>query len=228
MTQVLNNYFAKCATNCCAIVLLLCVVVGWSGSSLAAEGTDATLQDLQSQWAIANYELEGKAQKSAFETLLDTADQAVANDPKNPSLLIWRGIIKSTYAGVKGGLGALKYAKAAKADLEASIAIDPSALSGSAYTSLGTLYAQVPGWPIGFGNDDKAEKLLKKALELNPDGIDPNYFYAEFLRDEKNYQAAEQFYLKALNAPARPGREVADKGRRAEISAALEKLDKKK
>jgi hypothetical protein len=57
------------------------------------------------------------------------------------------------------------------------MAIDPRALQGSAYTSLGSLYYQVPGWPIGFGDDKRAEAMLLKALEINPDGIDPNYFY---------------------------------------------------
>jgi Tfp pilus assembly protein PilF len=49
----------------------------------------------------------------------------------------------------------------------------------------GALYYQVPGWPIGFGDKDKANELLKKALALNPDGIDPNYFYGDFLLKEK-------------------------------------------
>ena len=35
---------------------------------------------------------------------------------------------------------------------------------GSAYTSLGTLYFKVPGWPVGFGDEEKAEELLRKAL----------------------------------------------------------------
>ena len=61
-------------------------------------------------------------------------------------------------------------------------------LNGSVYTSLGSLYYQVPGWPIGFGSDKKAESYLKKALAVNPDGMDPNYFYGDFmLQEKKNY-----------------------------------------
>ncbi len=47
--------------------------------------------------------------------------------------------------------------------MDQSISIDGSVLQGSAYTSLGTLYYQVPGWPIGFGDDEKAEELLEQA-----------------------------------------------------------------
>ena len=62
----------------------------------------------------------------------------------------------------------------------------------------------MPGWPIGFGNDEKARELLDKALALNPDGIDPNYFLGDFLYRKGDYAAARQALDKALKAPARP------------------------
>lgn len=52
--------------------------------------------------------------------------------------------------------------KEAKVLLEQVIEKAPETLDGSAYTSLGSLYYQVPGWPIGFGDDDKAEKCCIK------------------------------------------------------------------
>jgi len=184
-----------------------------------------TVQDavvyLQTEWAIDNYQLTGKAQKESFKTLIERADQKITAHPDTAELYIWRGIIKSTYAGVKGGLGALKYAKSAKADLEKALELDPVALQGSAYTSLGTLYFNVPGWPVGFGNDDEAEKYLKKALLINPDGIDPNYFYGDFLRNERRYDEAKGYMEKALQAEPRVGRALADQGRRKEIKQAL-------
>ena len=68
---------------------------------------------------------------------------------------------------------------------------------------------------------DKAEELLSKALEISPNGIDANYFYAQFKEEQKDYKAAREYYLAAQAADPRPGREVADAGRQAEISAAL-------
>ena len=61
-----------------------------------------------------------------------------------------------------------------------ALKIIDKAFSGSAYTSLGTLYFKAPSWPISFGDDKKAEVMLKQALAINPDGIDSNFFYAEF------------------------------------------------
>lgn len=189
-----------------------------------SDNGQAQLQQLQTRWAEINYETPQKQREAAFATLVTQADAALASEPRAPELLIWRGIILSTQAGAKGGLGALGLVKQAKASLEQALAIDPKALAGSAYTSLGSLYYQVPGWPIGFGDDEQAEKMLKQALAINPNGLDPNYFYGDFLQRQKRYEQARAALEKALAAKDRPGRELADQGRRAEATALLQQV----
>ena len=105
--------------------------------------------------------------------------------------------------------------------------LDANALQGSAYTSLGTLYDQVPGWPIGFGDADMADQLLRKALQINPEGIDSNYFWADHLYRQKRYAEASAALHKALQAAPRPGRELADQGRRGDINALLSAIKDK-
>ncbi|MDO7635607.1 MAG: hypothetical protein MUQ60_06815 [Porticoccaceae bacterium] len=173
------------------------------------------------RWAEINYLLEGDEKETAFELLVAESEIFIESNKESAELLIWSAIVKSSYAGAKGGLGALGLAKAAKAEFEAAMKIDADALDSSAYTSLGILYHSVPGWPIGFGDSKKAEALLRKGVENNPTGIDNNFFYANFLADEKDYEKAEEYYLRAQAAPPRPGRDIADKGRQAEIDLAL-------
>lgn len=184
----------------------------------------ATVDQLRGQWAHIRYETASDAQQPAMEQLKATADASVAAEPKNAGLLIWDGIITSTLAGLKGGLGALSLAKEARDRLQLAETLQPGALEGSALTSLGALYYQVPGWPIGFGNKDKARSSLQAALKLDPAGIDPNYFYADFLFEQGDLAGARAAAERALAAPLRPGREVADNGRRAEIRALLGKI----
>ncbi len=193
-------------------------------TTLFAQTNADVLAGLQTDWATANYELTGDKQIKAYEALIDRANAAVANDPKSAELLVWNGIIKSAFAGVRGGLGALSYAKQARKSLEASMDIDDKVLDGSAYASLGTLYSNVPGWPVGFGSDKKAVKLLQKALEINPDGIDPNFFYADHLLRNKEFAAAEKYLLKAQKAAPRSDQLVADAGRQKMILVALDEV----
>ena len=113
--------------------------------------------------------------------------------------------------------------KQAKALYEQAIQIDGNALDGSAYNSLGVLYYKVPGWPVGFGDKAKARELLAKALAINPKGIDANYFYGEYLLETRQPDEAMAYLERALQAPARPGRTLADAGRRDEAKALLDK-----
>lgn len=201
-------------------LFLLAVMLSFSASAEVMQA----VSELQHHWAEANYQLKGKAQQARFEALLKEADAVVQANPASAEALIWRGIVQSSYAGVKGGLGALGLAKAARSDFEQALKMNDKALAGSAYTSLGTLYFKVPGWPLGFGDNDKAEQLLKQALVINPDGIDSNYFYGVFMLDQRQYKKAEQYLLKARQAPARPDRPLADMGRQLEITDALQQV----
>jgi tetratricopeptide (TPR) repeat protein len=198
------------------------------GAQAQTQTLESGLADVQAGWATANYQTAtGDPKVAAFDALSKQADALVQAYPGRAEPLIWEGIVLSTYAGAKGGLGALSLAKQSRAALEAAMKIDPNALQGSAYTSLGTLYYKVPGFPLGFGDKKKARQYLERALAINPDGIDPNYFYGEFLFGQDEYGQALDHLQKALNAPARPGREVADEGRRKEIRDLMARVQTK-
>ncbi|CAG0979968.1 hypothetical protein MTYP_01704 [Methylophilaceae bacterium] len=194
----------------------------------ADEKLDADIAQLQHDWAKANYHTGKDAQEAAFKALAERANQVTGRHANAPEALIWEAIILSGYAKAKGGLGALKQAEKARDLLLLAEKIDPQALQGSAYTTLGSLHYKVPGWPIGFGDKKKARAYLEKALQINPDGIDPNYFYADFLSGQGEYDQALQYYARALAAPPRPGREDADAGRRQEIETGMELARRKR
>jgi len=193
----------------------------------ATEPLPEALLQLQQGWARANYATPEKQQEETFDKLVKEADKLTGQYPGQAEPLVWKAIILSTEAGVVGGLGALGKAKAARKLLEQAESIDAGTLQGSVYTSLGSLYYKVPGWPIGFGDDDKAGELLKKALSINPDGIDPNYFYADYLFDQGDYVDARKYAEHALKAAPRKDRPLADQGRHRDIQALLVKLQDK-
>ena len=203
--------------------VLLFVVFTAIGTCHADEAGD--IASLQTRWAEAKYQVQKTQQESAFAKLAADAESLRKAHPTAPAYAAWEGIIRATYAGAKGGLGALGEAKRAKVLFEQAIKLDPQ--SSSAYTSLGSLYYQVPGWPIGFGDDDKAKELLLRGLQLDPDGIDANYFYGDYLLQDDDYAGALGAFEKALAAAPRPGRESADAGRRAEIAEKLAETRRK-
>jgi tetratricopeptide (TPR) repeat protein len=205
--------------------VLLCLMFLRSGAFAAMEDEVGRVRQ---QWEHIKYELPAAEQERALETLLQQAQKVAGQYPGSAEAAIWHGIVEATYAGAKGGLGALSAAKNARKSFEQALTLDQSALQGAAYTSLGSLYYQVPGWSIGFGDDTKARELLQKGLALNPDGIDPNYFYADYLYRTGDYAGAEAAIDKALRAAPRRGRELADEGRRKEAQELLQKVRAKK
>jgi tetratricopeptide (TPR) repeat protein len=184
---------------------------------------DDAVTELQREWEVVRYQVPAADKLPRWEALAAKAHTVSAQYATHSEPLIWEGIILSTWAGDKGGLGALGLVKDAKKLYEKAIEINPQALDGSAYSSLGVLYFKVPGWPVGFGDKDKAKTLLEKALQINPQGIDPNFFYAEYLIETKQPRVAVTYLEKALNAPARSGRQIADAGRREEVLTLLKK-----
>lgn len=207
--------------------LVAVLLAAWATVPVAAAGDfDAELASIQSQWAEINYATaEKKKALDGFAALAERASAFVAANPDRAEPLVWEGIILSSWAGRKGGLGALKLAKQARERLESAEALDPQALQGSVYTSLGALYYKVPGWPLGFGDEARARAYLQKALVMNPDGIDPNFFFGDFLLERRDYAMARKYLERALAAPDRDGRALADEGRRAEIRARLDQIE---
>lgn len=200
-----------------SLLALSVPLTGWTAP------VDDAVAELQREWEVIRYQTPASERSRRFEVLAEKARQVSATHAGRSEPLVWEGIIVSSLAGEKGGLGALSLAKQAKALYEQAIGINGKALDGSAYNSLGVLYYKVPGWPLAFGDKAKAEELLKKALEINPSGIDSNYFYGEFLIENKRVAEGIAYLERALQAPPRSGRQIADSGRREETRALLAK-----
>ena len=66
----------------------------------------ADIKPLQQRWAEVNYQLDQDKREQAFADLLTQADAVVAANADKAEAYIWRGIITSSYAGAKGGIGA--------------------------------------------------------------------------------------------------------------------------
>jgi len=200
----------------------------FSANTAFAETTplNASIEKLQHAWAKANYQTPEKDREAALKKLVEEAHQVTTANLGRAEPLIWEGIITSTLAKYQSVFSAGGTAKAARDLLLAAEKIDANALDGSALTSLGSLYYKVPRFG-SFGDYDKAREYLERALKVNPNGIDQNYFYADFLLERGEHAKALEYLKKALNAPARPGREDADAGRKADIQEGIKKIEQK-
>lgn len=207
-------------TLACALAAMLTVATPSVASASMADDVAA----LNHSWAHITYEVKGSStQTRALDKLARQADAVVARYPGKAEPLVWQGIIVSEQANRANIFHKLGLAKRARDILARAYSINPRAADGGAAMSLGVLYYKVPGSPIGFGDDDKARQLLRQALAIDPNGLDANYFYGDFLLDQGNKAGARSYLLKALRAPTDASRPAWDAGRRREVRALLAK-----
>ncbi len=198
------------------------------GLALASDNPamDQDLARLEHEWARIVYQIADSGDKSdEIEALAVEAAAVVQRYPGRAEPLIWDGIITSEEAAQASMFSALGYAESARDLFFAAEKIDPNALKGAIPMSLGTLYYRVPGSPVGFGDDDKARAYLEQAMTMDPDGLDANYFYGDFLMEQDEYARARDVLSHGLEAPYNSDRPVWDAGRRAEIRALLAKAN---
>jgi len=134
----------------------------------APDDLDQGIRALQNDWAVIQYQTPANQREARFEALSQQAHALTARFAAKAEPHIWEGIILSSWAGAKGGLGALGLAKQAKAEYETAIQIDSKALGGSALNSLGVLYYKVPGWPVGFGDNKKSRSPVAAGIGDEP------------------------------------------------------------
>ena len=189
---------------------------------------DAALHAIAQEWAEITFRMTDEDQQAKrMDALVHQAEALHRRFPGRAEPLIWQAVVTSSEARYSGGFGALGYAKRARSLFETAGRIDYRALAGAVPTSLGALYYKVPGFPLGFGDDDKARGYLEQALQISPSGLDSNFFYGDFLYEQEDYAKAATVLQRALAAAPHPDRPVWDAGRRAEARALLAKIHEK-
>jgi tetratricopeptide (TPR) repeat protein len=200
---------------------------------IAAEGPalNADVLHLALDWEHIKFQVEDRdLQEKQMAGLAQRAAEIAQRYQGRSEAQIWLGIIISEQASMASENGspfkALGFAKQARDILEKVEKTDPVTLDAGAPTSLGVLYYRVPGFPVGFGDTAKARQLLQEAIANAPNGLDANYFYGDFLYEQKEYSAAEKVLQHALTLPPHPERPIWDKSRRLVMQELLAKMNK--
>lgn len=192
--------------------------------SVALADINSDVKAVNDGWAHITYQVQGSStQTKALDQLAKQANILVSRYPGKAEPLLWAGIVTSEQANRANFFHKLGLATRARDLIAKAYAIDPRAANGGAALSLGVLYYKVPGSPLAWGDDARAGKLLKQALAIDPDGLDSNYFYGDYLLDQGDKAGARAYLQKALRAPHDPNRPVWDAGRRREVRDLLAK-----
>jgi tetratricopeptide (TPR) repeat protein len=211
------------------VLAAVCALTFATCASAQDSQFQAEIDGLGKAWAHVNYEIKDpRAEAGEAQALAAKAGELARRYPDRAEPLAWQALILLSEADARHNMRSLELTRTAKHLLERAARIDPNAIGpGSIYANLGSLYAQVPGFPIAFGDPGKARAYFDKAVAASPGGLDANYFYADFLYRQGDHARAIQALERALSAPARPGRDLADRGRKWEASVLLTRIRRK-
>lgn len=189
----------------------------WAAPAMVTSAASAAAH-IENRWVDIRYVMTDTRERlAAARALRDETAALREAHPDDLEIKFWHAMVLLLEAEYKRDLGSLKVVREAKRLFEEIDAEDPRLLDGRVQTGLAMLYSGVPGWPIAFGDDKKAEAHFRKALEINPRGQEANYLYADFLLGKKKSSEAIGYFETALRAPIRPDHARAEEFRRHEV-----------
>jgi tetratricopeptide (TPR) repeat protein len=94
--------------------------------------------------------------------------QAIGRDPRSAAGHYYLGMNLGQLARTKS-LGALKLVREMEQEFKRARELDERFDHGGADRNLGLLYLEAPGWPASIGSKGKAQRHLRRAVELFPD-----------------------------------------------------------
>ncbi len=195
--------------------------------TIAPVGARAAPDDLgvlEGRWAVLKYEQADAPDRIARAEALERETAELAGrDPRAETRLLQANALMLT-AEFLHSTTSLKKVRAARDLLVETDQVQPN--NAAVLSTLGSIYYEVPGWPIAFGDRKKAEDYLRRAIAIDPEGRDTNFFMGDMLMETGRAAQATAYLERALAVASQDS--VGARGRRAEVVAALEKAKRKR
>ena len=185
----------------------------------------------EAYWKIARvafwtgqHEKDSEKKAAIFRDAIDYAKLAVDADKEGVAGHFWLALLYGLFGESKGIVQSLHLIEPMKTELEWVVAHDEKFEAGGAHRILGMLYHKLPG--IKGGDDDKAEKHLRRAVELAPGFFTNHLLLAQLLVERGKKEEAKKILAAAMELKdgAEWGPEL--KEDRAEAKKLLEALAK--
>jgi tetratricopeptide (TPR) repeat protein len=200
--------------------------------AIASASAFATTPDLDQELAalaresdIAKFETaDGDPRFKAFEALQQHAAKVTKQYPGRAEPVIWEAWAIIEQSVVLKNFHTLGLLKQSRNKLEAALAINPN--NSDANSTLGSLYFNVPIWPLSFGDKKKGRALHQKALAVDPMSSWKNLDYAKCLFKDDDYLGAVKYATITAHTPMRPGSKR-DASTTAEAEALIVKAKEK-
>lgn len=158
-----------------------------------------SVDQLYNDWQNSTLFINGSHDTSTLQSLVKRGQKLCKSQAENANACALNGMIQAYYASQLSNLEGVKMAKKARDELQHALELNPNVYGGDTYAELAYLYHKTPSWPFSFGSQKMAERLIDKALEVDPKGLITNLRCGEFWYDQKDYIRAYSCFQTAFS-----------------------------
>jgi len=179
----------------------------------------------KSLWWIGAHERDDAKSAPIYREAIDFLKIAVSVDAESLDARFWLAVLYGLFGQARGILQSLDLVDPMKAELEWVLKKDEKFEHAGAHRVLGRLYYKLPG--IKGGDNDKAEKHLKRAIELAPANLLNYYYLAEIYAYTGRSKQAKETLDTMLKQPDDPRWLPENREQREDAKKLLAELEKK-
>lgn len=178
-------------------------------------------------WRLARaYEWVGRYAASGdqvglFADAVAYAERAVETQPEGVEGRYWYALTIGRLGEARGILRSLSAASDMRRELETVLELAPD--HAGAHFALGMLYHRLPGWPLSFGDNNRALELMSAAVELAPDNTTYRLGLAELLLDLRRRDDAISQLETIIEMPLTPDEPVESAEDKIKAQALIER-----
>ena len=155
---------------------------------------------------LGEYSSSDKEKEVYFKAGVDIGKEAVKQSPNDVAAQLWWAANMGAHGVVRGIMSSLFYLKDLEKSGKKAVDLDETYFHGAPLRLLGRFYHQVPGFPIGPGDNKKALKMLERAVELGPEFYMNHVYLADVLISRYKKADAKKLLNKVIEAePAELG-----------------------
>jgi tetratricopeptide (TPR) repeat protein len=169
------------------------------------------------------HEADSEKAATAFREGIDACKIAVSVNAESLDAHFWLAVLYGLYGQTKGILQSLDLLDPMRAELDWVLKKDEAFEDAGAHRVYGRLYHKLPG--VKGGDNHKAEKHLRRAIELAPKNLLNYHYLAEVLVAQGRRDEAKEALRTMIAQPDDPRWKPESREQRADGKKLLEKLE---
>ena len=166
---------------------------------------EASLLLSETYFWLGDYSEAKEDKDKYFKEGVDWGKTSVEKNPDSAAAHMWYASNMGQHGLVQGIMKSAMYMGPIEKHGKKSVELDEAFFYAAPLRLMGRFYHQAPGFPIGPGSNSKAEKMLKKALEIAPEFAYNQLYMADLLISKSKKKEAKELLEKIATMPALDG-----------------------